>query len=326
MSACLLLAGGCAKSESPIKITYTEAQKLFEAKCREEFDLHVITRLVGGTLYIYFPTKEPLFDYASSESDKPPAEEAKPSKFALQYVDGNFKDKKFKFEYDVVDRKKVKADDYGYSSSYTDNYIKQQNNLFTAINDSFFGAEAVKGETEPKFIAMVITDIKKGIETRSTFYLQDFKRYMSGDLPYDEYMKRFLADTKGGPALVGDEIGSHIEYKEVGMGEFLAKQIINRINFKFQRSSFPPSDDYDNDIIGIASDTMRYYEFGGFTAFQFSNLRTGKKYLFEPQQLDGFSDEPEEKSKSGGKLIHIRFDNGKAQFNDELTNTEINAE
>ena len=263
------------------------------------------------------PTKEPIFDYESQKENSPDAGK-KPSKFMVQYVDGNFKDGRFSFEYDIVTRKKSKVEDFGYSSSYTDNYIKQQNNLFTAISEVFFNVQPVKGQVQPKFIVIVITDIKKGIETRSTLYLEDFQRYMTGELPYEEYMKRFLADTKGSQSMIGDEVGSHLQFKEVTMEEFLTKQIINRIAFKFQHSDFEPPDDYDNTIAGLVADTMRYYKFTSFSAVQLQNLRLDKKLLFERNQLDSFSEDTgATDEKARGKLIHIRFDNGKAQFNEE---------
>ena len=229
----------------------------------------------------------------------------------------------------MIDRKKIKKEDYGYSSSYTDTYIKDQNNIFTAVSDVFFNTQARKGEIEPQFFVITITDIKKGIETQGIFYLEDFKRYMTGDLPYEEYGKRFLADSKGGQSLIGDETGSHLKYRDIGMGEFLTKQIINRINFKFQRSDFPPPDDYDKSIVDIVADTLRYYDFKDYSTVQLVNLRprsaeinvhTGefqtKKFLFEKNQLTNFGEDASGTAKEG-KLIHIRFENGKAQFNQE---------
>lgn len=319
-SLCLALAvvtgfSGCGKKQEQAKqpkITVTEAQKKFETKSREDYDLHVITKMAGRTMWIYLPTKEPIFDYEAQRENSADAER-KPPKFAVQYIDGNFEEQRFFLEYDIINRKKSKKEDYGYSSSYTDTYVKQQNNLFTAISDVFFNGDIEEKET-PRFFVIVITDIRKGIETRATLYLEDFKRYMSGDLPYDEYMKRFLADTKGGQSMIGDETGSHLEYKDVSMAEFLVKQIINRVNFKFQHSDFEPPDNYDDTIVGIVADTTRYYDFKEFQTVQLFNLRQEKKYLFEKNQLATFGEDPMKPPALPGKLIHIRFENGKAQF------------
>lgn len=309
---CLILMGGCAQKIEP-KASISEAQKRFEQKCHEDFDLLVTTKTVGQTIYIYLPTKDPIFDY-EAQKENTEATDKKPSKFSLPYLDGGFKENHFAFEYDVIARKKTKTEDYGYSSSYTDSYVKAQNNLFTAINDTFFNAQAKESERDPLFFVIIITDIKKGIETRATFYLEDFKRYMSGDLPYEEYMKRFLADTKGGTGMIGDEVGTHIDYVEIKMPDFLAKQIINRINFKFTRSDFEPSDNYDNDIAGVAADTLRYYHFEDFKAVELHNLRLEKKLTYDKEGLKAFGDDAPDKNPAKGKLIHIRFENGKAQI------------
>ena len=142
---CLALGFGCSKPEPP-PISISEAQKKFEQKCRDEFGLHVITRQVGQTLWIYRPTKESIFDYEAQKENAADAQK-KPSKFMVQYLDGEFKDGGFSFEYDIVDRKKSKQENFGYTGTYTDSYIKEQNNIFTAIYDVFFNAEAKKRAT-----------------------------------------------------------------------------------------------------------------------------------------------------------------------------------
>ncbi len=322
----ILDLGGCAKKETSIPFTVTAAQKKIEAKCREEFDMHVITHQNGNTFWVYLPLQEPIFDY-EAQKETPPTDEKKPAKFAIQYLDASFKDGNFDLEYDMVARKKSAQEDYGFNSSYTDSYVKKQNNLFTAVSDVFFNTKATPGEKMPEFFMLIITDIKKGIETRGTFYLHDFKRYMSGDLPYDEYLKRFLSDTKGGQSLIGDETGTHIDYDPITMPDFLTKQMVNRVRFKFQHSDFQPPDDYDNTIAGIAADTLRYYHFQNYTGVRLSNLRQDKKILFDKNQLANFGEDLNgDKTPPKGKLIRIRFDKGETTFDEEpATLTPVSA-
>lgn len=312
--AVLVALGGCGKVEPQPKFTLTEAQKKFEDKCVKDFNLHVRTHQVGRTLWIYLPTKDPIFDY---EVQKQKRGETKDNpKFVVNYADGLFQNGIFSFEYDIIDKKKSKEENPGFNSSYTDVYVKNQNNIFTAMYEVFLNTKAKAGETTPRFFVVVITDIKKGIETRLTFYLEDFMRAWSGDLPNDEYMKRVLSEQKGSPSMVGDETGSHLKYTDITMGEFLAKQIVNRIHYKFQYSDFPPKgNDFDNVIIGIVADTMRYYRFNEFTNIRLNNLRTNKKYLFDKAQLVNFGEEKPKEAQ--GKLIHIRFKDGKPEFNEE---------
>lgn len=276
--------------------------------------MHVRTRQVKGTFWVYLPIKDPIFDY-EAQKPKPPEEDKTPSKFLLNYSDGKFNNGLFLFEYDVVDKKKSKEEDYGFNSSYTDSYVKYQNNLFTAIYEVFLNTKAKKNEEPIKFFVVVITDIKKGIETRLTFYLEDFVRAWSGALPNDEYSKRVLSDRKGSTAMIGDETGSHIKYTNITMSDFLTQQIINRIRFKFQYSDFPPGENYDNTTIGIVADTLRYYHFKDFTHVRLNNIRLGKKYMFDKSQLVNFGEDKPQENK--GKLIHIRFKDGKPEFEEE---------
>lgn len=306
---------GCTAPEPPAKITVTQAQKAFEQKCLKDYNMHIRTRQVGSTFWAYLPIKDPIFDY---ETQKPKAggDQPTPPKYLVAFVDGKFKNNLFSFEYDIVDKKKTKDEDYGFSSSYTDSYVKYQNNLFTAIYEVFLNIKPKDGEIAPKFFVLIITDIKKGIETRATFFLDDFVRYMSGALPYDEYIKRFISDRKGSTSLIDDQTGSHIHYYDIAMSEFLTKQIINRINFKFQYSDFSPDEKYDNAIIGLVADTLRYYSFSDFTNVRLNNIRLDKKYFFDKKQLENFGDD-KPSMKPEGKLIHIRFKDGKPEFDEE---------
>lgn len=324
MLALSSLVTGCTKPAPP-PVSISQAQQKLEAKCRDDFDMHVVTRQVGNTFYVYLPTDKPLFDYEAQKDQGEAVPEKKNAKYTINFIDGKFEKNDFQFEYDIIDRKKSSKEDYGFNSSYTDSYVKQQNNLFVAVSDTFFDVKETSKEKLPEFFVLIITDIVKGIESRSTFYLTDFKRYMSGDLPYEEYMKRYLAETKGGQSFIGDEIGTHIDYKEVQMSDFLAKQITNRINFKFQRSDFSPSDEYDNDIVAQIADTLRYYNFKAFEHVRLNNLRLNRRYIFEQNQLANFGDDKQDfpdgvvDSKDKGKIVHIIFENGKTRFSDEDT-------
>ena len=316
-----LVCSGCVKGvEKKPSLNISEAQKKFEDKCIKDFNLHVRSRQVGRTFWVYLPIKDPIFDY-EVQKEKPPADaKDTPNKYTVNFADGKFSNNIFSFEYDIIDKKKSKDEDYGFSSSYTDTYVKNQNNLFTAIYEIFLNLKASDKNANPLFFVVVITDIKKGIETRSTFYLKDFMRYMSGDIPNDEYMKRFLGDRKGSTAMIGDETGTHLKYTDMTMGEFLSKQIVNRIHFKFQYSDFPPKDmNFDNTVIGIVADTVKYYGFDDFTNVRLNNLRMNKKYLFDKSQLVNFGEEKPKENE--GKLIHVRFKDGKPEFNEEELST-----
>ena len=291
----------------------TDIQKKFELKCRKDYNLNVITRLVGRTFWIYAPTDKALFDFAA-ESPAPPDPLKKPPKYDLLYVDGSYKDDNFYFDYDVIQKIKSDAQNEGIKNEGTDYFNKLYNNLFTAITETLLDPK-----TPISFVVMAITDIKKGIEARYTFYLEDYRMASVEGIPYDEFSKRVLQESKGSTDYIGDEIGQHLEYNDIKMPDFLTKQMVNRIRFKFTQSDFPPQEKYEEAIIGVIADTTRYYHFKDFKEVHTDDVRTKKKMIFTPKQLDFFGDDkPKETDpESKGKLVHIIFEDGKTTFKEQ---------
>ena len=310
----LAAVGGCTSKKITLaRPAPTDLQKKFELKCHKDYHLNVITRLVGKTFWIYAPTDKPLFDFAA-ETPSPPDPLKKPAKYDLLYINGSFKNQTFYFEYDVIPKIKSDLTNEGIRNEGTDYFNKLYNNLFTAVTETLLDPK-----TTISFVVMSITDIKKGIEARYTFYLEDYRMASVEGIPYDEFSKRVLQESKGSTDYIGDEIGQHLEYNDISMPDFLTKQMINRIRFKFTQSDFPPQENYEEAIIGIIADTTRYYHFKDFKEVHTDDIRSKKKMIFSPKQLDFFGeDKPkDDDQKSNGKLIHIIFENGKTTFKDQ---------
>ena len=237
-----MLAGvqGCASKKIALPPpTPTDLQKKFELKCRKDYNLNCLTRMVGRTFWIYAPTNKTLFDFAA-ETPSPPDPLKKPAKYSLLYLNGSYKDSTFHFEYDVVPKIKSDMQNEGIRNEGTDYFNKLYNNLFTAVTETLLDPK-----TPISFVVIVITDIKKGIEARYTFYLEDYRMASVEGLPYDEFSKRVLQESKGSTNFIGDEIGQHLEYNDILMPDFLTKQMVNRIRFKFTQSDFPPQENYE---------------------------------------------------------------------------------
>jgi hypothetical protein len=298
----------CAPKKALLpRLPLTDLQKNFETKCRKDYNLNIITRIVGKTFWIYAPTDKPLFDFAA-QSPSPPDPLKKTPKYDLLYINGSFKNNAFNFDYDVIPKVKSDLQNNGLTEKETDYFNKLYNNISTAITETLLDPH-----TPISFVAISITDIKKGIEARITFYLEDYRKASVGALPEDEFIKRILQESKGSTDYIGDEIGEHLEYNDISLPEFLTKQMVNRIRFKFTQSDFPPQENHEEAIVGIIADTTRYYLFKDFTEVRTNDIRTQKKMIFSPKQLDFFGeDKPKnEESKQNGKIIHIIFDNGK---------------
>jgi len=287
--------GGCAPKKNTVAPPPTDLQKKFELKCHKDYNLNVITRIIGKTFWIYAPTNKPLFDFAA-ESPAPPDPLKKAAKYDLLYINGSFKNGSFNFEYDVIPKIKSDLQAEGIRNEGTDYFNKLYNNLFTVVTETLLDPN-----TPISFVVISITDIKKGIEARYTFYLEDYRMASVEGIPYDEFEKRVLQEEKGSTDYIGDEIGQH------------------RIRFKFTQSDFPPQESYEETIIGIIADTTRYYHFTDFKEVHTSDIRSHKKMIFTPKQLTFFGqDKPKnDDQKTNGKLIHIIFEDGKTTIKDQ---------
>jgi len=304
----LAAAGGCAsKKTAAVHPAPIDLQKKFETKCRKDYKLNIITRVTGKTFWIYAPTDKPLFDFAA-EKPTPPDPLKKPAKYHLLYINGTYKNNTYYFEYDVVPKIKSDLQAEGIRNEGTDAFNKLYNNLFTVITETLLDPDL-----PVSFVVLSVTDIKKGIELRYTFFLEDFRMASAGGLPTDEFEKRVLQEEKGSTNYIGDETGEHLEFNDIKMPDFLTKQMVNRIRFKFTQSDFPPQENYEEIIVGIIADTNRYYHFKDFKEVRTNDIRTHKRMIFVPKQLDFFGeDKPKnEDQKQSGKLIHIIFENGK---------------
>jgi hypothetical protein len=311
---CTVIAvGGCTSKKIVLpRPTPTELQKKFELKCHKDYNLNVTTRIVGKTFWIYAPTDKPLFEFAA-ESPTPPDPLKKPAKYELLYINGFFQDNSFNFEYDIISKIKSDMQNNGLTEKETDSFNQLYNNLNTAIT------ETLLDPANPiSFVVISITDIKKGIEVKITFYLEDYRMASVEGIPYDEFNKRILQESKGSTNYIGDEIGQHLDYNDISMSDFLTKQMINRIRFKFTQSDFPPQENYEDIILGIIADTNRYYHFTGFNAVHMEDIRTKKIMTLTPKQLESFGDnKPKDGQKPNGKLIHIIFEDGKTTIKDQ---------
>ena len=272
----------------------------------------MITRLVGRTFWIYAPTDKQLFDFAA-DTPSPPDPLKKPAKYSLLYINGVYKDGIFNFEYDVVPKIKSDLPSEGIKNEGTDYFNKLYNNLFTAVTEVLLDPK-----NPVSFVVMVITDIKKGIEARYTFFLEDYRKASVEGIPYDEFEKRVLQDSKGSTDYIGDEVGQHLEFNDIVMPEFLCKQMVNRIRFKFTQSDFPPQENYEDAIIGTIADTSHYYNFKDFLEVRTNDIRAKKKMRFTPKQLSYYGeDKPKDADQKNGKLIHIIFEDGKTTVKDQ---------
>ena len=277
-----LLSGGCSKPAPP-QASFFAAEKRFLEICREEFHYPIFTNSLNNTLWIYLPAEDSIIALAASPRQPAPAPSSSPAA-SLQHVKAKLSDGIFTIRYDILHTRKY-SEDTGYSSVYSKKYQERQNNVFSAMSRAFPDGDE---KQIPDFFVLVIADIANGIKTESIFYFRDFKKAMSipPSLPQEEFAKRYLSRLRGDPSIVGDRTGKHLNLEEMTWSEFLARQLENRIRFKYQQSSFPPSDDNVGEILKIVAELVSAYDFQDFQSVRLEDLASGQTYLADKSQLE----------------------------------------
>jgi len=153
-----------------------------------------------------------------------------------------------------------------------------------------------------------VADITGGLEARVLFVLKDLKRAYVDQSFHEEYARRVISEQPtGNKKIIGDKEGHHVDYHDFTWGEFLIKQMIYRINFKYQRSSFPPSEDTRKELLTIAAETIQAYDFDKFRSLKLIDLETNTTETISKTQLQAIKITP---PRPPGKLHKIKFEIG----------------
>ncbi len=342
-SLILVLGSGCAKKSSRPKdrkrrIT-TAQQKLIDI-CKKDYKLNIVTTSYDNTLWIYLPTNKTFIEFKSNKEGPKIVREAKETR-TVNFLDGQFENNIFNVQYDIsLSRNYGKT--FGYSSSTTEKYQKDQRNILTAIFRAYgpigepidrdeYRKKIVKDITDPNpvknaasvdvdpymtktkkapdFFVVVLADTSLGMETKAFVAFKDIERAMRDPSFQEEYAKRVIIEQPiGHTSIIGDEEGRHLKTYDMTWGNFLIKQIIYRINFKYTRSAFPPSNDAAKEILTIVNQTILSYDFKDFTSARLEDLREEEES--ESIQVILKEDLPKytpKKRPSKGRLHTIRF-------------------
>ncbi len=294
---------GCSAPSAPQSLS--EANKKLIAICRDEYQLPVRLFPLKNTLYIYLPMEQRIVDFQASPQKTAAVDQAQ-SKMTVLYNKVDFSEGQFSIAYDIALSRSYPKDP-GYATPYTKEFIEKQRRIFMAIFQAYADLvtqrlpgddwEYLNSEEQrkredlihyqpataaPDFIVLVAADVKTGIEIENILYFQDFKRAWAGELPQEEYSQRTLFELRGSRSIIGDDAGEHLTLQEIEFPAFLAKQMQNRINFKYQQSDFPPGDNTQEEITKIAAETLRTYSFKNFQSIILEDLNAGTKIAVNP--------------------------------------------
>ena len=266
----ILLSFSLAGCSSPITPTYAvkNIPAAIQYICKNEYKINVKAKLIGQTLWIYYPVEDVFV-----QAEKP---EKFIERFELEVVNGAFSGRELKFEYKI---KAVPEQEKFQQLTYNKPIQENINNIFTTLWHVVFSMERAKG-AEPQFFCLVIADIKNGFETKEIFYIQDLKKVYYQFIAREEFYHRTIIESETNPEkITGDKEGKHLEYKEITMEDFLVGQIKNRIKIKFQKPEVNRNADIDKEALKVVVHTIKIYNFKNFSAIDLFNLNTQNRTI-----------------------------------------------
>ncbi|MFA4933572.1 MAG: hypothetical protein WC574_03990 [Candidatus Omnitrophota bacterium] len=262
----VLFLSACSSSTSPSFLKEDIAQAVKDIS-KKEYNLDIVTRLVGNTLWAYMPLEDIL--------TKPAKPEKYIERFLLEERENSLQEKILKVSYLIrptVENEKHQEMEINKASR------EKIFNLLRVISRVLMSTKLSK-EEKPVFFCIVTADIKNGIEIKQTFHLLDFKKLSYNIISQTEYQHRIVQDTGVSLQVVGDKEGSHLNYYEITLEEFIADQIQGRIRLKFQKPEVESNADIDKEVLKIITYTLSTYGFKDFTLVELMNEATGKKVI-----------------------------------------------
>ena len=282
-----LMLCGCGKLRPSEPISLDEAEQKFADILKNEFKVAAVIKKTQDTVWVYVPLQENLMQVAATPegAQKSETSEERP---AIKHLETSYANRRFLLTFDIRPETTY-AQSQGYKLDYTTAYRQTSQHILTAVSQAYF--ETVRA---PRFFVIVTADARNGVEIENILYLEDLKRYMAMEsIPQEEFVKRNIYEVRGRADWIGDTEGRHLAYREITMPEFLARQITSRVNFKYQKSSFPPSNDARGEILNIVAETLKNYNFTDFNYVELRDLNAGLTETVLPAELIHKAEQPD---------------------------------
>ena len=243
--------------------------------CKKEYQLNLVTKLVGQTLWVYMP----LTDIVT----KLPKPEKYTERFSVEDNKNSLSDGILKINYSIkpVEDKEITQD-----MSLDKKVNEKIFNVLQVIRRVLFSTDNSK-INNPLFFCIVTADIKNGFLIKQTFHLSDLKKFSYGLISQTEYQHRIVQDTLVSALIVDDSEGIYMDYQNITLEDFITSQIQNRIRIKFQKPEVERNVDIDKEVLKIVTYTTNTYGFQNFNLLEMNNLVEAKKAIFNRTALSG---------------------------------------
>ena len=159
----MILISGCGLKQEKQLYSKDEAERKFIQISKDEYNWDVSTKLIGNTFWIYLPYEEEILKFKANKFTQAP-------KFSVTFLNGDFKEGEFDFEYQIVPLVKTE-ENKGFTYSLTDEKSKDFHYLLNVINRVYFNAQE-----QPEFYVIVLADIVNGMEIIYIIYGLDLKK------------------------------------------------------------------------------------------------------------------------------------------------------
>ncbi|MCM8789634.1 MAG: hypothetical protein NC916_01245 [Candidatus Omnitrophica bacterium] len=252
----------CSFSTVPTYLKKDSAEAI-QNICQKEYNLRVKSKLVGQTLWVYIPVENLL-----EKADKP---EKFTEKFDVALNEAKLKGGLLEVNYDI---KAIPEVEKLQEVKYNKKLLEKINNVMGVLRRVIFSME--RTAYCPKFFCIVTADVANGLEMREVFYYLDVKKVFYQFISITEYQHRHLQDIDIVPQAIGDMEGSHIDYRDITLAEFIAGQIKHRIKLKFQKPEVGPTADIDKEVLKIIVNTIKIYDFRDFYELRVNVTNSGK--------------------------------------------------
>lgn len=126
---------------------------------------------------------------------------------------------------------KILDKEYGIKEDkiFDEEIAEKLRNILTTISRVLISSDAV-----PQFFALCASDINLGIDYRIIGNVDDVKKSSAGFLPWTESNRRYVIKLTKAPEAIDDTTGTHVNFTEIKLSDFLADQIAQRIGARFQ--------------------------------------------------------------------------------------------
>jgi len=263
----ILFLSACTSSTAP-SFLKEGISKAVKDICKKEYQLDIVTNLVGHTFWVYMPLENII-----TKSAKP---EKYIERFLVENKKNQFSERILKINYLV---KPVPETEKQQEMSLDKSVNTKIFNILQVIRRVFFSMDNREAEKNPLFFCIVTADTANGFELSHIFHCLDLKKLSYGFISQTEYQHRIIQDSEVSEQIIGDKEGRHLVYRDITLEEFLADQIQVRIRMKFQKPEVEKNADIDKEILKIVPLTLNTYAFKDFTLVEMNNLVTGSKII-----------------------------------------------